>query len=402
MQYDTHKSLCTIAHGHDFELVSLPSGDHEAVNTRALDHQPFSRSPSPSRFDCRSTNLSPFSQPLFLDHSDNDSPPPLQEISSDDDDSASKEGSERRPSPNATVSITREELDAQIERIARPPSTPANHNWPRTTEWTHNHATFVANVRSHQNSDALALLREATVLVESLPEILDTTSMQANRFVDTDLINVLADASVSDEGCSNFAQRVQSIRDTVDAHSPGLLDDSPFIHNLTSVPVALDGTRHRLLSSRALAQPISYRYAIYILARHYPDWLDAYSRLRRLVRAFLRYLEDIFKHRGWDLDEELLHRPAPVPPPYLTPHEYSRFRLFLYTFELHGYADVAGVMDDFLRYRFREPEIVSHLLHAGLFDPHDIHRNSARGEAFIARRTAPSSYRASREPVQSF
>ncbi|KAJ7635671.1 hypothetical protein DFH06DRAFT_1139219 [Mycena polygramma] len=370
---------------------------------------PFSRVSTPYLQDCRSTLPSPQTQPLLLDHSDADSLPSLQEVSTDDESSqeigsecvsekslpilVDDDGRKLLPPSDESTPISREELDVQIERIARPPSTPANHSWPITTEWTRNHAAFVTNVRNVQNSDALALLRQADTLLERSPEILDTASMQANKFVDVDLINVLAGANTSDEGCANFAQRVQHIRDTVDAHSPGFVDDSHLIHNIASVPVALDGSRHRLLSSRTLTQPLSYRYAIYILARHYSDWLDVYTRLRKLVRAYHRYLEDLFKQRGWTLDEELLHRPAPVPPPYLTPHEYSRFLLFQYTFELHGYADVARVMGDFLRYRFQEPEIVSHLLHAGLFDPHDIHLNSARGEAFITRRTAPPSYR---------
>ncbi|KAJ6482260.1 hypothetical protein C8R47DRAFT_1217910 [Mycena vitilis] len=373
--------------GHGLELASLPAGGNDTTGSQHLEDPFASREPSPPLLDGRSVVHSPRLQPRVLDHSDVESLPSLQELSSDEG-VFLEDGSERNSG---------DELEAQFERIARRPSTPANHDWPTTVEWTRSHAKSVANVRNHQHADALALLRQATELVESLPGILDGEGMQANQHVDTDLINVLADASVSDEGCSNLAQRVQSIRDAVDAHSPGLVDDSPFLHNISSVPVALDGSRHRLLSARALAQPISYRYAIYVLARHYPDWLDAYARLRRLVRAFLRYLEDLFKQRGWPLDKELLHQPAPVPPPYLTPPEYSRFRIFLYTFELRGYADVAGVMADFLRYRFREPEIVSHLLHAGLFDPHDIHRKGARGEVFITRRRALVSYRASQE-----
>ncbi|KAJ6450861.1 hypothetical protein C8R47DRAFT_1230060 [Mycena vitilis] len=376
--------------GHDFELVALPSSGNEAEES-----QLFRNHPTPLVPDCHSTIQSPASRPLFLDNSDAESLPSLCELPSEHE-SPNEEGPERPLFSANTTSITSEKLNAQIERIARPPSTPANHDWPLTAHWTHNQSTFVTRVREAQHADALALLRQAVALVERFSEILDTASMQANQHVETDLINEIARVDASGAGCADFAQRVQSIRDTVNAYSPGLVDDSP-IHNITSIPVALDGSHHRLLSPRALAQPLSYRYALYILARHYPDWIGAYTLLRKRVTIFLGYLEDLFKQRGWTLDQELLHRPAPVPLPYLKPNEYSRFRIFLYTFELHGCEEVARVMGDFLRYRFQEPEIVSHLLHAGAFDPHDIHLHSANGEAFITRRTAPPSYRASPE-----
>ncbi|KAJ7982886.1 hypothetical protein DFH06DRAFT_1122931 [Mycena polygramma] len=392
--------------------VSPPAHDQDGTGSQSSEARSgslSSRVSTPYLSDCRSTRQT---LPLFLDHSDVDSLPSLQEVPTDEE-SPPEVGSEcvpqdsplfivddkgRRlpPSQNEPIPITRAELDEQIERIARPPSTPANHDWPLTTHWTHNQTAFVTRVREVQHADALALLRPAFDLVERSPEILDTLSMQANVFVDTDLINELARSTVSDEGCTQFAQRVQTIRDTVDSYSPGLVDDTRVMRNLTSAPVALDGSRHRLFSARALAQPMAYRYAIYLLAQHHPDWIFVYVKLRKLVKAYIRYLEDLFKQRGWDLDEELLHRPAPIPPPYLSPHEYSQFRIFLYTFELHGYTEVAQVMADFLRYRFQEPEVVAHLLHAGLFDPHDIHLRSAKGEAFVTRRTAPPSYRASR------
>ncbi|KAJ7622793.1 hypothetical protein DFH06DRAFT_1340674 [Mycena polygramma] len=84
--------------------------------------------------------------------------------------------------------------------------------------------------------------------------------------------------------------------------------------------------------------------------------------------AYLQYLEDIFKRRGWMLEEILLHQPAPIPPP------------------TSSYTNVARAIEDFLCYRFRKPKVVAHLLHAGLFEPRNVHFASAHGEAFITRR----------------
>ncbi|KAJ6502927.1 hypothetical protein C8R47DRAFT_1210970 [Mycena vitilis] len=88
--------------------------------------------------------------------------------------------------------------------------------------------------------------------------------------------------------------------------------------------------------------------------------------------SFICYLDDLAKRRRWDIDVALFHQWVPVPPPYLRPHEYARLRVLKRVFELHDQLDVVREIDAFLRYRFCEPEIVAHLLYAGMFDVSDI------------------------------
>ncbi|KAJ7680746.1 hypothetical protein DFH06DRAFT_1315490 [Mycena polygramma] len=356
----------------------------------------------PYPLDCRSTLPSPQLQPLFLDESDHDSLPSLQTISSDNESLPEQQAAASPRSEDDTTNVDRAELDTQILRIARPPSTPINRNWPITIGWTHHHASFVSNVHSAEHADALAFIRHATALIERSPDVLDYAGMQLNIFVELDLPRDPEDDNLTSEACTQFTERVQNIRDTLAAYSLELDNGGRTAQNVTSVPVSLDGQRERLFSHRALSQPFAYRYIIDILARHHPDWIELYTLLRNKILGFNRYLEDLFKRRGWFIDEILLHQPAPPLPPYLKPSEYSRLRLFKYTLELQGYLDVARVIDDFLRYRFREPEVVAHFLHSGMFDPHDIYLSGAGGAKFITRRTAPKSHRASCARMRSF
>ncbi|KAJ6515207.1 hypothetical protein C8R47DRAFT_1206544 [Mycena vitilis] len=293
-----------------------------------------------------------------------------------------------------TTNVNRQELEAHLGRIVRAPPSPSNHNWTLTQEWTRKHGAFLARVYSAQNNDALSFLRQADSLVKRHPEVLDIRRMRANLLIDTDVVNTLLHPYVSRESCAELADRVQRIRDTVSAYSPGLLEPDA-IHDILYIPVSVDGNRLRQLSDRAFRQALMYRYAILLIARQHPDWIALYTELRNRVLAFIQYLTELFRRRNWDLDETLLHQLAPIPPPYLHLHEYSRLRILNYTFAAHGQTDVVREIDAFLRYRFRETEVVAHLLYAGLFEPNDVVRERDGSFKAVSRRTAPTTYRAS-------
>ncbi|KAJ6449087.1 hypothetical protein C8R47DRAFT_1084512 [Mycena vitilis] len=394
-------SLSSLSSSFDFPCFEDSSPASGQTNVRATtsgnDFTPQESDEAPTHPpDCRSTLPSPPSQPLFLDNSDAESLPSLQTIPSEGESTSP----DRLPVPDRLILLDSSDVEAQIARIAQPPSTPDYHNWPKTSNWTRQHADFISNVFSSEHADALAFLRQATALIERTPDVLDDLAMQENRLVDVDMVN--EQDSVTDDDCLILANRISAIRGVLQDHDadPGV---SPrHIPDITSVPVSLDGRRQRLFSSRALAQPPAYRYTIEILARHHLTWIELYTLLRAKIIALNRYLTDLFKRRGWTMTEVQLHHVAPVPPPYLKPFEYSALRLFKYTFERHGYFDVAREIDDFLRYRFRESHIVSHLLHSGLFEPMDLYLDGAKGATFITRRTVPSSHRASIESAWSF
>ncbi|KAJ6455942.1 hypothetical protein C8R47DRAFT_1082554 [Mycena vitilis] len=293
-----------------------------------------------------------------------------------------------------TTNVNHRELEAHLGRIVRAPPSPSNHNWTLTQEWTRKHGAFLARVYSAQNNDALSFLKQADGLVRRHPEILDLRRMRANLLVDTDVVNTLLHPYVSKESCAKFAERIQRIRDTISAYSPGLLEPDA-IHDILYIPVSADGNRLRQLSDRAFRQALMYRYAILLIARQHPEWIAFYTELRNKMLAFIHYLNALFRRRNWDLDETLLHQLAPIPPPYLHLHEYSRLRILNYTFAAHGQSDVVREIDSFLRYRFRETEVVAHLLYAGLFEPNDVVRDSDGSFKAVTHRKTPASYRAS-------
>ncbi|KAJ6449234.1 hypothetical protein C8R47DRAFT_1084793 [Mycena vitilis] len=341
---------------------------------------------SPHPLDCRSTLPSPRLAPLFPDESDHDSLPSLRTIPSDNDPTSEPRAiASSRPGED-TTSDDQAELDTQIMRIARSPSTPINQNWPVTIGWTHRHASFVASVHGAEHEDALAFIRDAAALIDRSYDVLDHDGMRRNAFVELDVPSDPEDDHLTSEVCTHFTERVQRIRDTLAARTPELDNGGHTARNITSVPISLDGQRHRLFSQRALLQPFAYRYIIDVLARHHPDWIELIS---------------LGAGDGECMRSSSTNSRPPLPP-FLKPHEYSQLRLFKYTLEQHHYPEVARVIDEFLRYRFREPEIVAHLLHSGMFDPHDIYLAGAGGAKFVTRRTAPKSHRASRAFVQSF
>ncbi|KAJ6484518.1 hypothetical protein C8R47DRAFT_1073123 [Mycena vitilis] len=299
------------------------------------------------------------------------------------------------PTASSATSVNTRELDGYFNRIVRAPPTPSNHNWVLIQEWTRNQGAFLARLYTVENADALALLRRADALIRHHPELLDISRMRNNEFLDTDLVNVLQYPDITTESCTQFANRLQRVRDSVNAYSPGLMDRPHSIHDIVYVPVAEDGSRLRQLSERALKQPLMYRYALLLIAKQHLDWITWYTELRLFVLAFIRYLDELFRRRRWELDETLLHQRAPIPPPYLHPFEYQRLRVLLYTFDAHGQDDVVRTIHKFLRYRFRDTEVVAHFLFAGLLENNDVVRNISGGYKAVSSRRAVTSLRAS-------
>ncbi|KAJ6447361.1 hypothetical protein C8R47DRAFT_1085296, partial [Mycena vitilis] len=255
-----------------------------------------------------------------------------------------------------TTNVNHRELEAHLGRIVRAPPSPSNHNWTLTQEWTRKHGAFLARVYSAQNNDALSFLKQADGLVRRHPEILDLRRMRANLLVDTDVVNTLL-------------HPVSNAFVTPLAHTP------PAFWN-------------RMPSTIFFTSP-SRQMGIVC------DNSATGTELRNKMLAFIHYLNALFRRRNWDLDETLLHQLAPIPPPYLHLHEYSRLRILNYTFAAHGQSDVVREIDSFLRYRFRETEVVAHLLYAGLFEPNDVVRDSDGSFKAVTHRKTPASYRAS-------
>ncbi|KAJ7603969.1 hypothetical protein DFH06DRAFT_1349810 [Mycena polygramma] len=338
--------------------------------------------------DCRSTLPSPHHVSPSNDDSDSDAPPSLRPISPDDDGTrdesqsyvtyyfplilADDRGRLVLRSRDVVTTVSKDEVDGYLARIGRAPPSPSNQSWVLNQDWTQRRDHFLQNLQNAENADALAGIRHVEAFLDQSPELLDRARMHANVHLDTDLVNQLQYPAVTRAGCKEFAERMQQARDARDAYSPGLLDASRPIHNITHIPVSYDGKRLRQLSDRAIKQPLMYRYAIELIVRQHLEWITPYSELRKKYLALLYYLDDLSKRRRGRLDQTFLHQRCPIPPPFLHPHEYGRLRILKYNFEHDGQVDLGRALDGLLRYRFKETEVVSHLLYAGMFDPKDV------------------------------
>ncbi|KAJ7665832.1 hypothetical protein DFH06DRAFT_1322986 [Mycena polygramma] len=211
-----------------------------------------------------------------------------------------------------TMNINIQDLEGYLARTVRAPPTPSNHNWTLIQEWTCNHGAFLAHVFGVENNDVLAFIRKADALIRRFPEVLDVARMRVNKLIDTDLVNVLQYPEVTTESCAQFADRMQRVRESINAYSPGLMDSTHAIHDI------------------------------------HPTWISFYTELWIFVLAFIRYLDELFRRRHWSIDETLLHQPAPIPPPYLHPFEYQGLCVLHYTFGEHGQDDVVHIIDKFL------------------------------------------------------
>ncbi|KAJ7678167.1 hypothetical protein DFH06DRAFT_1316947 [Mycena polygramma] len=341
--------------------------------------------------DCRSTLPSPHLSPRLFNDADFDSPPSLRSISPDDEEARDESKSLVLRSRDPVTPVNKTEVDGYLARIGRSPPSPSNHTWTINRDWAQRRDLFLQNLQGAENADALAAISQLEALLERTPEILDHARMQINTYIDTDFVNQLQHPAVTSAGCKEIAERIQKAQDALDAYSPGLPDSSRAIHNITHIAVSQDRTRLRQLSDRAIAQPLMYRYAIELIVKQHLDWIQPYSELRRKGMALIYYLDDLSKRRRGTVDQTLLHQHCPIPPPYLHPHEYARLRLLKYTFERDGHSDVGRALDRLLRYRFKEADVVSHLLYAGLFDPKDVLLTSNGTFKEIARRVIRAS-----------
>ncbi|KAJ6448003.1 hypothetical protein C8R47DRAFT_1085119 [Mycena vitilis] len=214
--------------------------------------------------DCRSTLHSPRLRPQDDDDSDSDSPPPLRPISPEEgeirDESqsyvdyfsptkpANNQNSLILHSRDPVTPVVKAEVDGYLVRIGRAPPSPSNQSWVINQDWTKRRDLFLQNLQSAENSDALAGIRQVKRFLEQTPAILDRVRMEANKFIDTDFVDQLQHPAATAAGCKEFAARMQSAQDARDAYSPGLLEASRAIHNITHIAVSQDGKRLRQLS----------------------------------------------------------------------------------------------------------------------------------------------------------
>ncbi|KAJ6473986.1 hypothetical protein C8R47DRAFT_1294284 [Mycena vitilis] len=396
-----------------------------------------SRTHTPYPPDCRSTVQSPRPSLFLRDRSVQGSIPELSDVSEEDEDESGDEPTlytlpsfasilandrgrripQQQPLPVAAVN--KGVLRQEFERIARAPPSPeleGTRTWAAGDEWSRTQAAFLVRVREHEDDRYLAAAHRAIHLVNQAREVLDHARMSRIQLVDLDTdnlerypdfmaeghvglidrVSLSSGSSSSTSESSDDSEQIQRLNDAVDAYDEGFPDGTP-ICDIRHVLVSADGKRFRQLSEYALAQDLMYRYALKIIAISHPDWITLFTQLRVCGMSLVDDANELFRRRRWEVERAFLHKRAHTPPPYLKGPEYGKLRLAAHTFALHGHTEVADTIDELLRFRFKEEEILTHLLYAGLFDPNDIifHDEGPESSVHVARRHAAAVPRAS-------
>ncbi|KAJ7746658.1 hypothetical protein B0H16DRAFT_1889061 [Mycena metata] len=125
-----------------------------------------------------------------------------------------------------------------------------------------------------------------------------------------------------------------------------------------TVPPSRDGRTHRVFSNHAITRGPIFRSAIAAEVMQNHNTIHGLTQVRGNVLDFTRRASNIVARRHWNLDITVLHDPSPVPLPFLFGYEHAKLRVLHNVFEKNGHHNVAEVVEELLRFRFLEPEIM--------------------------------------------
>ncbi|KAJ7718537.1 hypothetical protein B0H16DRAFT_1700651 [Mycena metata] len=125
-----------------------------------------------------------------------------------------------------------------------------------------------------------------------------------------------------------------------------------------TVPPSRDGHTHRVFSNHAITRGPIFRSAIAAEVMQNHNTIHGLTQVRGNVLDFARRASNIVARRHWNLDITVLHDPSPVPLPFLFGYEHAKLRVLHNVFEKNGHHNVAEVVEELLRFRFLEPEIM--------------------------------------------
>ncbi|KAF8196383.1 hypothetical protein K438DRAFT_759699 [Mycena galopus ATCC 62051] len=102
------------------------------------------------------------------------------------------------------------------------------------------------------------------------------------------------------------------------------------------------------------------------------------TRTRIVLLEFIEQSFTLICRRHFNIDISDMHTQSPPPLPFLDGEENAKLRLVRHTFEKNGDGRIAQIAKKILEFQFTEPQVILHLLHAGLLDPADNHSGSRK------------------------
>ncbi|KAJ7615069.1 hypothetical protein DFH06DRAFT_1343921 [Mycena polygramma] len=233
------------------------------------------------------------------------------------------------------------------------------------------HDATLARRRQDENSKVKAVIDRAELAADHCAPYLDFDAMDRNQFVVIDTYQHVPRTRKTLQEVQERADHEEVMKKFLEAISVDCGDGTHRVRDELGVPVSETGDRARALSVAAMLNGAMYRLAIRLFAQPRLDEIGRIAALRARVLYITYEGAELVDVRRLTYNETLLHQPAPFPPPYLHGIEYMHLRLLMYIFAREGDLEISDGIANLLKYRFREPAVITHFLCAGLLDPND-------------------------------
>ncbi|KAJ6504335.1 hypothetical protein C8R47DRAFT_1248401 [Mycena vitilis] len=242
---------------------------------------------------------------------------------------------------------------------------------PRMRRIIARHDATIARRRQDQNTKVKAVIERAVQAYDYCAPYLDFDAMDRAEMVVIDTYQHVPTKRKTWQEVQERVDHEEVMKKFLATISTDCGDGTRRVRDDLGVPVSEDGDRVRALSVAAMLNGAMYRLAILLFAQPRLMEIARVAALRARVLHVTFECDALADTRGIAYDETLLHQPAPFPPPFLHGIEYMHLRLLMYMFAREGDFEISDGIAQILKYRLREPAVITHFLCAGLLDPND-------------------------------
>ncbi|KAJ7659821.1 hypothetical protein DFH06DRAFT_1130575 [Mycena polygramma] len=254
--------------------------------------------------------------------------------------------------------------------------------------WSANYDREQEETRTQDDKHVAGPIWEILDILENghLRHAVDRVLMETGGRIDEPTWNSLTRRPSSSDS-QRLAHRVSPIRDETDMPADALqaqvndemLDIVSFRTQdgqrqlRASFKFPLKGSTRELrrFNARALSLGTIFRAALGTEAGKHTGEVVKLTTIREQFLTHLSRGTELLKRLGWSIDLGSLHDEDPdvFDLPFALPHENSQFRIMYHAFHTHGRSVIADASRELMKFRFKEPEFIVHLLCNGLLEP---------------------------------
>ncbi|KAJ7982885.1 hypothetical protein DFH06DRAFT_1318350 [Mycena polygramma] len=309
------------------------------------------------------------------DEDSSSSPPALMSVSSD-----SEEGEVSEPRNNSASGPIALPLDQLKQELAR--QTGFIHLAPPAfTIEAGAHTRIEAEIRAW----ALDLQQEALVrrveqegfVAQPLQDFVQVVLAHSDLLLDRDAMN-------NDRGLVNIEELHKEKRDLLDHGEDNAHLGWGFTSKeINSIAIPRDDGMLRLVQGRiaprgsngeaickiggyGATQPLTYQGGLAIQVSRELEFASCHALLHTCLTDYTDRGLGMIKQNAWTYDTACISRPANVPFPFVNDGQNLQFRVVNATMALNGRTTLAELGDAIMKLRFRNPELVSHMLHSNV------------------------------------